>query len=123
MAFGSSALRFIAYYRRSLNQSFQICREELGHQGTAVIDIEPDRRSDSFILTPSYSFDPDAREFTRQIKHLVNSGVMQCLFAASEGASFRVERAREPRLKLFIAYEISMPFAEKYLQKNVQSTC
>ena len=114
---------------------FRYVKKSSGTPVTAVIDVQPDHRSILSnlpsthvqstspveiyprVVIPSYSFDPDAREFTRQVKRLVNSGVMRCLFAASEGASFQVEHAREPRHKLFIAYELSMPSAEKYLQK------
>ena len=116
---------------------FEYVKKRSGTPVTAVIDVQPDSRSilsnlpsthiqstsfldiyrDPSVVIPSFSFDPDAREFTRQIKHLVNSHGMRCLFAASEGASFHVEHDREPRLKLFIAHELSMPFAEKYLQK------
>ena len=113
---------------------FRYVKKRSGTPVTAVIDVQPDRHSIlsnlpsthvqstslvdiPSVVIPSYSFDPDAREFTRQIKHLVNSRVMRCLFAASEGASFQVEHAREGCLKLFIAYELSMPSAEKYLQK------
>lgn len=47
---------------------------------------------------------------------------MRCIFAASEGASFQAEHFREPRLKLFVAYELSIPAAEKYLQKMYKLT-
>jgi len=67
-------------------------------------------------LAPSFSF--DARSFTRQVKTLVDSGVMQCLFAATEGINFQAEAIREPRLRLFEAFELPISISENYLQKN-----
>ena len=39
---------------------FRYVEKSSGTKVTAVIDIEPDRRSDSIVVIPSYSFDPDA---------------------------------------------------------------
>jgi len=64
------------------------------------------------------SSDFDARPFIREVKDLVGSGVMRCLFAATEGLSFQQEAIREPRLRLFTAYELSIHTAVKYLQKD-----
>jgi len=72
-------------------------------------------------LVPSSSFSFDTRSFTRQVKELVESGIMQCLFAATEGLSFQAEAVHEPRLHLFMADELSIPISGRYLQqmKNV----
>lgn len=123
--------------RDIVKKVFRAVEKSSGSPVTAVIDIdstEP-RTTQSHLsslsspgvmeavvrdpkhLIPSVSFDADARSFTRQVKGLVDSGVMRCLFAASEGASFQAEHARESRLELFMAGELSIPAAEKYLEK------
>jgi len=67
-------------------------------------------------LAPSLEF--NAGSFTRQVKLLVEAGATQCLFAASEGLKFQAEAARESRLHLFMASELSTPISEKFLQQK-----
>ena len=90
---------------------FRYVRKSSGTKVTTVTDIEAEPPSIQSHLT--FLFDPNARSFIRQVKQLVDSAVMRCIFAASEGDSFQAEQVREPRLELFMAYELPIPAAEK----------
>jgi len=117
-----------------ITKVFRDVKKNSGTPVTAVIDIHPPTSNNIHNQVPSLSSpgvferavqDPkslvlssfDARSFTRQVKQLVDKGVMQCLFAATERLSFQVEAVRESRLDLFMASELSIIISERYLQQ------
>jgi len=59
--------------------------------------------------------------FVRDVKNLVaDEGIMQCLFAASEGMELQDQAEREPRLRLLLAKELSVDISKKFLKKYYQ---
>jgi len=61
-----------------------------------------------------------ANLFVNDIKDLVaDKGIMQCLFAASEEI-LQDQVTREPRLRIFLAKELSIDISKKFLKKYYQ---
>jgi len=59
-----------------------------------------------------------SKRFIAGLKTLVESNLIQCLFAASDGFAFQEQSLREPRLNLFMAYELSVSQSQKYLKNQ-----
>jgi len=59
----------------------------------------------------------NANRFVRDVKNLVSDeGIMQCLFVASEGVEIQDLTDDEPRLRLFLAKELSIDKAQNFLK-------
>ena len=95
-----------------VTEVFNLVRKKTGQPVISLIDLNPPSKNSS-----GNKPDPDARAFVRQVKHLVSDNrIMKCVFASSEGACFRTEAAREPRLRLFTTGEIPLSTAKEYLK-------
>ena len=106
--------------RRRIEDVFQRVSEQTSEKVTVVIDVTVSNERKGVSLTrPEIPKLFNVKSFTRQIKHFVaDSESMRCVFSASEGLMFQAESTHESRLRLFLAKELPLDLAVKFVEQE-----